>query len=306
LHRFRFGLCDMVSEKRDKKKIRWTERWRNKYRLVFMTDDTLEERFTFRLSRMNVFIALGTLTIVLIFLTSILIAFTPLREYIPGYTNVGLTKKLYKLQIKTDSIERDLAQKDRFIRNLKDVINGKDLTEDKPIAPDTLKRYSNIKIKRSTEDSLLRIEVESQSKYNLYKMETMEAVSQKRASIVGFLFFTPLKGIITSEFNPAQGHYGIDIVSKQNEAVKSVLDGTVIFSNWTLETGYVMSVQHSQNIVSIYKHNSVLLKKTGEYVRAGEPIAIVGETGEQITGPHLHFELWNDGRPVNPKDYITF
>jgi murein DD-endopeptidase MepM/ murein hydrolase activator NlpD len=137
-------------------------------------------------------------------------------------------------------------------------------------------------------------------------METMEAANQKRSSIVGFLFFTPLKGIITSEFNPAQGHYGIDIVSKQNEAVKSVLDGTVIFSNWTLETGYVMSVQHSQNIVSIYKHNSVLLKKTGEYVRAGEPIAIVGETGEQITGPHLHFELWNDGRPVNPKDYITF
>ncbi|MEI7499302.1 MAG: M23 family metallopeptidase [Bacteroidota bacterium] len=271
-----------------------------------MTDDTLEERFTFRLSRMNVFIALGTLTIVLIFLTSILIAFTPLREYIPGYTNVGLTKKLYKLQIKTDSIERVLVKKELFFQNIKDIINGKNLTEDKPIARDTVKKYSNIKIKRSIEDSFLRLEVENQSRYSLYKMETMEIASLKKASIGGVLFFTPLKGIITNDFDPTQKHYGVDIVSKQNEAVKTVLDGTVIFSSWTLETGYVLVLQHSQNIVSVYKHNSVILKKTGEYVRAGEPIAIVGETGELITGPHLHFELWNDGNPVNPKDYITF
>ncbi len=296
----------MVSESRDKKKVKWTEKWRNKYRLVFMTDDTLEERFTFRLSRMNVFIALGTLTIVLIFLTSILIAFTPLREYIPGYTNVGLTKKLYKLQIKTDSIERDLIRKDRFIENLKDVINGKDLTEDKPVIRDTLKLYSNVKIKRSVEDSLLRLDVENQTKYNLYKLESMETANQKKASIGGVLFFTPLKGIITNGFDPAQKHFGVDIVAKQNEAVKSVLDGTVIFSNWTLETGYVIVIQHSQNIISLYKHNSVILKKVGEYVRAGDPIAIVGESGELVSGPHLHFELWNDGNPVNPRDYITF
>jgi murein DD-endopeptidase MepM/ murein hydrolase activator NlpD len=306
LQRLRNGACDMVSERKDKKKLKWTEKWRNKYRLVFMTDDTLEERFAFRLSRMNVFIALGTLTIILIFLTSILIAFTPLREYIPGYTNVGLTMKLYKLQIRTDSIERDLVKKDRFIKNLKDVINGKDLTEDKPMERDTLNKYSNIKIKRSVEDSILRLEVESQSKYTLYKMETMELADQKKSSIGGVLFFNPLKGIITNEFDPAQKHFGVDIVSKQNEAVKSVLDGTVIFSSWTLETGYVVVVQHSQNIISVYRHNSVILKKAGDFVRAGEPIAIVGETGELVTGPHLHFELWNDGNPVNPKDYITF
>ncbi|MEI6436326.1 MAG: M23 family metallopeptidase [Bacteroidota bacterium] len=271
-----------------------------------MTDDTLEERFTFRLSRMNVFIALGTLTIVLIFLTSILIAFTPLREYIPGYTSVGLTTKLYRLQIKTDSIEHDLVNKDRFIQNLKDIINGKDLMEDKPIVRDTLKRYDNIKIKRSLEDSLLRLDVENQSKYNLYKMETMETSSQKKASIGGVLFFAPLKGIVTNGFDPVQNHYGVDIVSKQNEAVKAVLNGTVLLSSWTLETGYVIIIQHSQNIVSVYKHNSAILKKTGDYIRAGEPIAIVGETGELVTGPHLHFELWNEGNALNPKDYITF
>jgi len=296
----------MAFERKEKRKGKWTEKWRFKYRLVFMTDDTLEERFTFRLSRMNVFIALGILTIVLIFLTSILIAFTPLREYIPGYTSVGLTQKLYRLRIKTDSIERDLVNKDRFIQNLRDVINGKDLTEDKPVVKDTLKRYDRVRIKHSVEDSLLRLDVENQNKYNLYKMESMETANQKKASIGGVLFFSPLKGIITNGFNPIQKHYGVDIVSKQNEAVKAVLDGTVLFSSWTLETGYVIVIQHSQNIVSVYKHNSANLKKSGDFVKAGEPIAIVGETGELVTGPHLHFELWNDGNALNPKDYITF
>ncbi len=271
-----------------------------------MTDDTLEERFTFRLSRMNVFIALGTLVIVLIFLTSFLIAFTPLREYIPGYTNVGLTKRLYKLQLKTDSIERDLAAKEKFIMNIRDVINGKDLTEDKPLIGDTIKRYGNVKIKRSAEDSLLRLEVENQNKYNLYKNEAIESSGLKKASIGGLLFFSPLKGVLTNMFNPSQKHYGVDIVAKQNEAVKAALDGTIILSNWTLETGYVIAVQHAHNIVTIYKHNSAILKKTGDYVRAGEPIAIIGETGEISTGPHLHFELWNDGNPLDPKEYITF
>jgi len=296
----------MAQERHEKKKIRWTEKLRTKYRLVFMTDDTLEERFTFRLSRLNVFVALGTLTIVLIFLTSILIAFTPLREYIPGYTNVGLQKKLYELQLKTDSIERDLSNKDQFIRNLRDIIDGKDLTEDVPVPRDSMKRYSDIRIRRSAEDSLLRLEVESQGKYSLYRVESGENEGIKKSSIGSVLFFSPLKGVITSDYNPVTHHFGVDIVAKENEAIKAVLDGTVIFTNWTLETGYVIAIQHPQNIVSIYKHNSAILKKTGELVKAGEPIAIIGQTGELATGPHLHFELWNEGNPVNPKDYINF
>jgi len=296
----------MASDRREKKKIKWTEKLRTKYRLVLMTDDTLEERFTFRLSRLNVFIALGTLTIVLIFLTSILIAFTPLREYIPGYTNVGLQKKLYELQLKTDSIEKDLTYKDRFIHNLRDIVDGKDLKEDVPIPRDTSKRYSEIHIKRSMEDSLLRLDVESQGKYTLYKMESIEAENVRKSSIGSVLFFSPLKGVITNEYNPATHHFGIDIVAKENETIKAVLDGTVIFTNWTLETGYVIAIQHPQNIVSIYKHNSAILKKVGDLVKSGDPIAIIGQTGELTTGPHLHFELWNEGSPINPKDYIIF
>src|ERR1035437_4432151 len=154
----------MATEKKDKRKVNWFSNWPNKYRLVFMNEDTLEERFTFRLSRMNVFVALGTLTIILIFLTTILIAFTALKEYIPGYTNVGLQKRLYELQIKTDSIEKGLEKRDLFIQNMKDVMNGKDLSTDVPLTKDTLHKYNNIKLKKSPEDSLLRAEVENQGK----------------------------------------------------------------------------------------------------------------------------------------------
>jgi murein DD-endopeptidase MepM/ murein hydrolase activator NlpD len=271
-----------------------------------MNDETLEERLTFRLSRLNVFVVLGTLTIILIILTSILIAFTPLREYIPGYTNVGLQKQLYEMQIKTDSMEKGLEKRDIFIQNMKDVMNGKDLSTDIPLTKDTLHKYNNIKLKKSPEDSLLRAEMENQGKYNLYRFENSENIRQKNQSIGKVLFFVPLKGVITNEFNPSQNHYGVDIVSKQNEAIKCVLDGTVILSNWALETGYTIAIQHQQNIVSVYKHNSALLKKEGDFVKAGDPIAIIGQTGELNTGPHLHFELWSDGNPVNPKDYINF
>jgi murein DD-endopeptidase MepM/ murein hydrolase activator NlpD len=295
-----------MAQERERKKGRLLGNWKNKYRLVFMNDETLEERFTFRLSRLNVFIALGTLTIVLIVLTSVLIAYTPLREYIPGYTNVGLQKKLYRLMLRTDSIERDMARKDLFIQNLRDVINGKDLGQEAAVTAPPAKQYSNIKLKRSAEDSLLRMDVENTGKYTLYRMEGAEKSSGKRSNLGNILFFSPLKGIIINDFNRSERHYGVDIASQKNETIKSVLDGTVLFSTWTLETGYVIAIQHQQNLVSFYKHNSANLKRAGDFVKAGDPVAIVGESGELKTGPHLHFELWNDGTPVNPKDYITF
>lgn len=271
-----------------------------------MNDETLEERFTFRLSRLNVFIALGTLTILLIFLTTILIAFTPLREYIPGYTNVGLQKKVYELQLKSDSIEKDIARKDAYIKNIKNIVSGGDLSEKIPVPADESGKFKDIRLKHSPEDSMLRVEVENQEKYSLYHMESEADQMQRKSSLGSVLFFTPIKGVVTSEFNPVERHYGIDIVAKKDEAIKSVLDGTVIFSNWTLETGYVIGIQHVQDIVSVYKHNAALLKKIGDMVKAGEPVAIIGETGETATGPHVHFELWSHGIPVNPKDYIAF
>lgn len=279
---------------------------KNRYRLVFMNDETLEERLTFRLTPLNVFIVLGTLTIVLIFLTTILIAFTPLREYIPGYANVRLQRNVYELQLKTDSIEKVLIQKEKFLENLRTVINGSNPQVMIPGNSDTLRRYGDIRLTRSAEDSMLRLEVENQEKYSLYGVEAHKSAMQNNSPLGNVLFFTPLKGVITNDFNPATRHYGVDIVARENEAVKSVLDGIVVFSDWTVGTGYVISILHTQNVVSVYKHNSALLKQQGEQVRAGEPVAIIGQSGELTTGPHLHFELWYEGNAIDPKSYISF
>ena len=153
---------------------------------------------------------------------------------------------------------------------------------------------------------MLRAEFETQNMYNLYFNEYGQSRETSRSSIRSFNFFAPINGVITAKFNLSEKHFGTDIVTSHNEAVKATLDGTVIFTDWTLETGHVIGIQHARNLISFYKHNSVLLKKQGEHVNAGDPIAISGESGELLSGPHLHFELWYNGTPVNPEEYIIF
>ena len=295
----------MSSESKKEKRKHWINKLRNKYRLVIKDEGTFEEKISFRLSRLNVFVAIGTVAIILIDATTFLIAFTPLREYIPGYTDVALQKRVNDLLRLTDSLETEFKQNSLYIKNIKNIIEGKEIIED--TAKQTVQNinYDNIEYTRSVEDSILRAEYENGTSYNLYYNDN-EELSAPTSTLSSSVFFTPLKGIITTEFDLSARHYGIDIVARQNEAVKATLDGTVIFSDWTVETGYVISIQHKNNFISVYKHNSVLLKQEGNIVKAGEPIAIVGESGELTTGPHLHFELWYNGTPVNPKDYIAF
>ena len=280
---------------------------RTKYRLLILNDETYEERISFRLSRLNVFVAVGIVSILLVVLTIFIIAFTPLREYIPGYTDVTLSRRVNMLLKKTDSLETAARQKSAYVENIKRIIEGKEIFDDTVNLAENPKPvdYDNVSYSRSVEDSLLREEYKNETSYDLYYNENQE-LSHVTAPRSGFLFFNPLKGIVTSEFNLAQQHYGIDIVSKKNEAVKAALDGTVVFAGWTVETGYTISIQHSGNFISVYKHNSVLLKNQGSFVKAGEPIAIVGESGELSTGAHLHFELWYSGTPVDPREYIAF
>jgi murein DD-endopeptidase MepM/ murein hydrolase activator NlpD len=166
--------------------------------------------------------------------------------------------------------------------------------------------YDSITLTKSVQDSLLRAEFESQEMYNLYFSEPVSTQESSRTSIRNFNFFRPMSGIITSRFNLAEKHYGTDVVSAKNEAVVATLEGTVIYAGWTIETGHVIALQHVQNLISVYKHNSVLLKKEGDIAKAGEPIAISGQSGELATGPHLHFELWYNGTPLDPEDYIIF
>ncbi len=292
----------MTEEK--KKRKTFFKKLKNKYRLVILNADTFEEKVSIRLSRLNVFVIIVAASVLLVIATTYIIAFTPLKEFIPGYGSQS-ERTLRNLMLKADSLEEDVKQKDLYLYNIKNIMEGKEVVDKLPEKPDSsASNYDNINFTKSKEDSLLRIEVEAQEKYNL--AEGISVGSAAASSISNLFFFTPLKGIVTNNFNITSGHYGVDIVSKKNEAIKSTLDGTVIFASWTLKTGYTIAIQHKENLISVYKHNSVLLKREGEYVKAGEVIAIIGETGELSTGPHLHFELWFNGSPVNPKDYMVF
>lgn len=286
------------------KKTPWYRKLRDKYRLIILNEDTFEEKLSFRLSRLNVFVVIGMLAIIFIFLTTYLIAFTPLREFIPGYSNTGVQKELYELQIRADSLEQAFKSKDLFINNMRKVIAGSpEFEATKPIKDDSLDldKYEKISIKRSKADSLLRIEYERSNQYALLQNNVSP---EKKATTIISRFFTPVKGIVTNKFNASTKHYGVDIVAKKNEAIKSVYDGMVIFSEWSSTTGHVIALQHTNNVISVYKHNSVILKKQGTHVKVGESIAIIGESGEFTTGPHLHFELWINGNPVDPEKYI--
>lgn len=278
----------------------------HKYNLVLRTSDTYEEKLSINLSRFNVFVLLAAIVIVLVFLTTYLIAFTPLKEYIPGYADFNTRKVLRELDMKADSLQRELRSKDLYIHNIRNIIEGRETVD---YIPDSLVQNGSLQIPeitRSPEDSILRAQIEKQEEFKVVE-EIQEPFSETESTMVSqFLFFPPLQGIITSNYEPATRHYGVDIVADSGEPVKATLDGTVIFSNWTLSTGYTIGIQHEGNLVSVYKHNNSLLKEEGNYVKAGEVIAIIGNTGSLSTGTHLHFELWFNGNPVNPLDYIVF
>ncbi|MCR9152835.1 MAG: M23 family metallopeptidase [Croceimicrobium sp.] len=288
----------MAKERKDSNRV--ITKLRNKYRLVILNDDTFEEKLSFKLSRLNVFVVSGLTGILLIAGTTLLIAFTPLREYIPGYSSTKLKRNAIRLARVTDSIEDQLSFNALYLDNIQGIINGKaplDLSDS--LVLDSLNQVS-LDFSPSEEDSILRKLVEEEERFNIpiegdpgLKLESLN-------------FFSPIKGLITNAFNPKDDHLGVDVVAKENEVIKAAQDGRVIFSEWTAETGYVIILQHAEKFISVYKHNSALLKSQGEEVTAGEPISIIGNSGELTNGPHLHFELWFNGYPVDPEEYILF
>jgi murein DD-endopeptidase MepM/ murein hydrolase activator NlpD len=274
---------------------------KHKYRLVFFNDNTFEEVWHIRMSLLNVLSLIGTISFLLIFLVIFLMAFTPLRELIPGYPNEDMRRKIVKSAFRLDSLEKKIQLRDQYFANLNALISGSE-----PIkydsAQETGKNYKNIKFTKSVQDSLFRQRYEKDEQFNF----TVGRNTKSESSISEMHFFPPVKGIITNTFNAKENHLGVDIVGAPNEVVKATLDGTVVLATWTLETGYIIQIQHQNNIISIYKHNANLLKKAGSQVKAGDAIAILGNSGELTTGPHLHFELWYNGEAVNPQDYIIF
>ncbi|MFO7997717.1 MAG: M23 family metallopeptidase [Bacteroidales bacterium] len=288
--------------RKNKKNRGFFQKLHAKYRLVLMKDDTLEKKISFRLTRFNVFLFFGTMGIFLVVATIYLIAFTPLREYIPGYADFNTRQVLRELSLRADSLERDLRQKDLYIHNIRNIVEGRELDEVMPINLLNQEAGEMDELPRSREDSILRAEFEGQGSSAIW----VNPEVSPNQDINQFIFFPPVQGIVTNHFDPANLHFGVDVVADQNEAVKATLDGTVVFSSWTLETGFTLSIQHSNNLLSVYKHNSILLKQEGNIVKAGEVIAIIGDSGMYSTGTHLHFELWFNGNPVNPIDYIIF
>ncbi len=289
---------------KQEKKGNWRSRLRVKYRLVVMNEETFKERASLLLTPLNVIILGGSVIIFLIVFVTYLIAFTPLREYIPGYADTEMQKQIYENTLRTDSLERELAMKDLYLQNINMIIAG-ETPNQQAHEPDTTKDYATIEFNNSKQDSLLREMVEAEERFNIQNLQ-MGVPKSVESNIRNLFFFAPLKGDVTAGFDSKEKHYAVDIVAKENEPIKATLDGTVIFSSWTYDSGHVIAVQHSSNLTSFYKHCSVLLKKTGESIKAGEVIAVVGNSGELTTGPHLHFELWFNGRPVNPEDYIVF
>ncbi|MBE9485123.1 MAG: M23 family metallopeptidase [Bacteroidetes bacterium] len=291
--------------RKNKSDRKWYGKLRDKYRLVIMNNETYEERLSFRLSRLNVFLLTVTVSIILITLTIFIIAFTPIREYIPGYLDVNIPGKLYRLEQRADSLERSLRAKDLYLRNIRNIIEGREIVDSIVPVRDAGIDYDNITIESSPEDSILRAEYDARTKYNLFFYES-EDLYDGALQISDIVFFIPVEGIIINKFNLAEKHYGVDIAASTESMIKSVQDGTIIFSDWTSETGHTIAIQHSGNFISLYKHNSTLLKSTGSFVKAGEPIAVSGDSGELTSGPHLHFELWHNGTPVDPEEYMTF
>ncbi|MBA7532594.1 hypothetical protein ES705_24820 [subsurface metagenome] len=288
-----------MDNKKDKRTF--FQKLRHKYRLSIYRDETYEEVLNLRLSRLNV-LAWGGLT-VLIFLSMVIsvIVYTPAREFIPGYPDENTIRYSITNEQRLDSLAIELGRRDMYIENINRIISGKE-PENYDNIGDTNKNYDDITFTRSTEDSLLREYFEQENKFSLDNNQNKRALR----GISQVHFFPPVKGLVTNSFNTAENHYGTDVVAGSNEIVKSTLEGTVIMATWTLETGWVIQIQHENNLISIYKHNAELLKRVGSYVKVGEPIAIIGNSGELTTGPHLHFELWYNGIPLNPEDYISF
>jgi murein DD-endopeptidase MepM/ murein hydrolase activator NlpD len=277
--------------------------WKDKFRFAVFNDTTYEEVWRIRLSKYNALLALAFVIFLIIGITTSMIAFTNLREFIPGYPDVTLRRAIIMNALLLDSLENEIEIRDKYFMDLNAVISGKQPI-DKVTMRDSTRDYSRITFQPSLDDSLLRSRVEGEERFSL---STGTTGSERGTILASIHFFPPVKGIVSSNFDVRTRHFATDLVTQPKAVVSSTLDGTVIMTGWTMETGFVMIIQHSNNLVSVYKHNSTLLKEMGDRVWAGEAVAIVGDSGELYTsGPHLHFELWHKGEPLDPAQYIFF
>ena len=289
----------IILARKNTKKSKFKQKLTDKYRLVVLNENTFEERFSLKLSRLNVFVLGGFFSILLVILTIIFIAFTPIKEYIPGYESSQLKAEAVKLTFDAEALKQKLTILENYTIALQPVLTGKISSEEIDTLQIQARQFviDESQLDASKEDSLFREKVDRETRFTLLK---------NTKSSIKIVFFAPLKGNISQEFDANSKHFAIDIASKKGNPIKAAADGTVIFSGWSVDTGYVIILKHNKDFISVYKHNGNLLKQQGDFVKSGEVIASVGSTGELTTGPHLHFELWKGGYAINPTNFIDF
>lgn len=283
-----------------KQKKSFWHRIRFKYKLSFFNEGTLEEVWSFRLSQLSAFVVLAVFAFFLIAFTAVIIIKTPIRNYLPGYLDVEIRKEIMKNALRADSLERMMAIQNLYLKNVTGILSGT-LPIDSIRSVDSLARVEpDFEIPRTAEEEKFVKTFEEEEKYNLTVLNPTHIPTD------GVFFYKPVNGVVSSRYEEDKRHLGIDLVAAPKESVLSTLDGTVVFTGFDPTFGNVIQVQHKNGFLSIYKHNELILKQVGDRVVAGEAIALVGNTGSLSTGPHLHFELWYKGNPVNPEEYIAF
>lgn len=276
--------------------------WHNikfKYKLTIINENTLEEVVGIHVSKLNGLSVLLSACTVIFLIAAAIIAFTPLRNYLPGYMNSEVRSQIVANALRADSLQAALERQSRYVMNIQDILSGQ-VKADTVQSIDSLTNLRAEKLmERSKKEEEFRKQYEEKERYNL------TAVTDVRDA-AGLIFYRPLRGVMSAGFNPEKRHFGIDLTASPNESILAALDGTVIMAAYTAEWGYVIQIQHPQNFISVYKHCGSLMKREGEQVKGGEVIALVGKSMEDGDQPHLHFELWHRGNPTNPEKYVVF
>lgn len=298
------------SKKEKEQNLSLFQRVSKKVRIVVVNAESFEEKRHFTLSPLNAAVLISFFTLLIIISTYLIVAYTPLKQWIPGMPSYSNELMLRKIDLENmqylEKVKHQSNIEDLYYQNLITILND-EVPLDPTLQDSAYNRdstnYAIMDFSTSEKDSLLRVKIDLREKYQLLNKEG--SVSQND-DMKGVFFFTPINGSVSGSFNLKEGHFGIDVVAPKDEAVMATLDGTVVFNTWTPEDGHVIYLQHNYNLISVYKHNAFVLKKVGEFVEAGEPVAIIGNSGRLSTGPHLHFELWHKGTALNPEDYMRF
>ena len=285
----------------------WLKTLQQKRRIVVFDEESFEEKRNFTTSKFSLFVLFLFSIIVFSLGGFLLISNTSLKILISGYPSPTDQKELIDNHIALDQKLNDLIVKtekeEQYINNIQKILRG-----DSPSSRDTI--FRDFKPKKANSENVLSVSEktmrEKVNKREKYDIDVIPGGALKKDVLPEILLFPPIVGELTNEMNISSGHFGVDIIAPKNEAVVAILKGTIVYQNWSPTDGHVVHIQHKNNLLSIYKHNSEVLKKIGEYVDAGEPISIVGNSGEHSTGPHLHFELWHNGYPINPEKFINF